>query len=99
MIKELGLGTLVGESPNELLNGYGDAVSFVLPNSHLNAIVSSCRFLEPTSETHTRRLMPDYLVRPSVEDIVSGRNVAGEFVLELIKAEAQEQEDPAQTVR
>lgn len=75
-IKDNDLGTLVGEAPGNLPNGYGEVVTFQLPNSRLYLCVSCAAFTRADTTT------TDELVEP---DIYCESNDAIPMLYELIK--------------
>lgn len=53
------LGTVIGEVSSNMPNHYGDITFVSLENTHLYASVSHKRFLRPSGETESRRIVPD----------------------------------------
>lgn len=58
-IKDNDLGTLIGEPPGNIPNGYGDVAVFQLPNSGLYFQVSTKKFSRIDGDTTEKLVMPD----------------------------------------
>ncbi|MGL4735827.1 MAG: S41 family peptidase [Cellulosilyticaceae bacterium] len=80
------LGTVVGEPTSNNPNSYGDVLQFQLPNSQIRYQVSMKRWVRPDqSKNNEDTLMPDVLVKPTLDEWVSGRDIILERTIELIK--------------
>ena len=61
MIKDNGLGKVIGKAPANDPNGYGDVVHFYMPNSNLFMQVSYKKFHRVNQVTTEKWVEPDYL--------------------------------------
>ena len=61
MIKDNGLGKVIGQAPGNDPNGYGDVVHFYMPNSNLFMQVSYKKFHRVNQATTEKWVEPDYL--------------------------------------
>lgn len=76
LMKDNNVGELVGETPGNMPNSYGDILSFQLPNSKLHMYVSYKKWYRIDQTRADEALTPDYSV-PQREAL--------EKVYELIK--------------
>ena len=60
MIKDNGLGKVIGQAPANNPNGYGDVVHFYMPNSRLFMQVSYKKFHRVNQATTEKYVEPDY---------------------------------------
>jgi len=60
MIKDNGLGKIIGESPANDPNGYGEVVHHRLPESNIFMMISSKHFLRVNQNTSEKYVEPDY---------------------------------------
>ena len=61
MIKDNGLGKVIGKAPANDPNGYGDVVHFYMPNSNLFIQISYKKFHRVNQNTTEKWIEPDYL--------------------------------------
>lgn len=69
-------------------NTSGSFLKFTLPNTQLKGRVPLCKFVVETkinSIPFGRGLLPDYEIRPTIQDFLAGKDVELEFVKKLIK--------------
>lgn len=88
-IKDLRIGTIIGEETGGLATSYGDIYYFQLPRTKLIAGVSFKRFVRPSGEEDGRGVLPDHEVIVRPEEWRSGKDPAVEFTLNLISAQAR----------
>ena len=60
MIKDNGLGKVIGQAPANNPNGYGDVVRFYMPNSRIYMQVSYKKFHRVNQKTTEKYIEPDY---------------------------------------
>ena len=60
MIKDNGLGKVIGQAPANNPNGYGDVVHFYMPNSRIFMQVSFKHFHRVNQQTSEKYVEPDY---------------------------------------
>ena len=60
MIKDNGLGKVIGQAPANDPNGYGDVVHFYMPNSRLFMQVSYKKFHRVNQNTTEKWVEPDF---------------------------------------
>ena len=87
VVKYYKLGVLIGRETGDTMGTYGDFLTFKLPNSRLNCMVS-CKYYKTigtTRETATRGVMPDFPVISLLEDGWERRDKALEFAYKLCK--------------
>ncbi|BAS26355.1 S41 family peptidase [Limnochorda pilosa] len=81
VLSDNGLATVVGEPTGGAPSGYGDILSFTLPESGLRFTVSHKRWIRPNPERDpANSLVPDHLVPTTVEDIRLQRDPQLEWV-------------------
>ncbi len=85
IIKDYKLGTLVGEETGGLPTGYGDMFRFQLPITKLNCVVSYKSFVRPSGLVNNRGVIPDYIVKPSIDDLIKGSDKVMGFVLKKME--------------
>jgi C-terminal processing protease CtpA/Prc len=77
---------IVGEETGQPLLSNGDLNRFVLPNTKLNCFTSLSRIYMPCNNDDTMNgLIPDYIVTPSLEDLLNDKDYALEYALSLIR--------------
>jgi C-terminal processing protease CtpA/Prc len=77
---------IVGEETGQPLVSNGDLNRFVLPNTKLNCFTSLSRICMPCNNNDTMNgLIPDYIVTPSLEDLLNDKDYALEYALKLIR--------------
>ena len=59
-VKDNGIGKIIGETPANDPNGYGDVVNFSLPNSKIFMQISYKKFLRINQDTTEKYVEPDY---------------------------------------
>ena len=59
-VKDNGIGKVIGETPANDPNGYGDVVRFYMPNSRIFMQISSKKFVRIDEETSEKYVEPDY---------------------------------------
>lgn len=72
------IGKIIGESPDNSVNGYGNISLFLLPNSHLYFSVSTTLFCRANPAIESDYIIPDTFCRASDAEV---------FVHQLIAAE------------
>lgn len=68
MIRDFGLGKIVGSATGGLPNSFGDCYYFHLPNTKLFVSVSQKLFVRPSGNENDNDLTPDYVVYQTDED-------------------------------
>lgn len=77
------IGDETGGNPHIIC---GNARSITLPNTGMQVEISTLRYvIRNPSENTGRGLMPEHRVRPTVDDLIAGRDVELELALDLIK--------------
>jgi len=85
LVKDNGLGVLVGEPTGNGSNGPIDALSFRLPNSGIRISVSFALQLRPDPRKRkSRMLKPDLRVSQTVQDFLDGRDSILESAKRLV---------------
>jgi C-terminal processing protease CtpA/Prc len=73
IIKDNGLGIIIGEPTGNAPSSYGDAPSFQMPNSGFCFCVSHKKFVRPNPDNDPEYgLYPDIPVNRTIDDIVAG---------------------------
>jgi hypothetical protein len=86
VIKDNKLAKIVGEETNEPACMFGEMDMFWLPHSRLRVAFSVKSWTPPAGSCNgTRGVVPDVVVRKSVNDFLTGRDVILERALGLIK--------------
>jgi C-terminal processing protease CtpA/Prc len=85
IIKDYNLCTLVGEETGGLPTGYGDTFRFQLPITKLNCTVSYKSFIRPNGLVDNHGVIPDYIVKPSIDDLIKGKDRVMDFVINKIE--------------
>ncbi|MDB5069354.1 MAG: hypothetical protein JWM87_465 [Candidatus Eremiobacteraeota bacterium] len=73
-VKDFGLGTLVGEETGEPALSTGETYSFQLPNSRLNAWVTTKLFLPSKPHPNGEGVVPDIHAPTTPHDLAQGRD-------------------------
>lgn len=77
------IGMIIGSESSYSPCGYGDILAWELPNTKIRGSVSHKIFIRPNSnDCNDGVLVPDVLLRSSWEDVVSGKDICWELVLE-----------------
>lgn len=88
-IKDMKLGTLVGEETGGLASCYGDSYFFMLPNTQIEVAVSHKYFLRPGGFDDGRGVLPDHEVKADPVEMAKGNDAVLERTLELIRDRGQ----------
>lgn len=87
MLQDANIGTFIGEEAggNSHQNTSGYRPVLILPHSKLRALIPTERFLLNVHSPNTGHgVIPDYAVRPSIQDILGKKDVVLNFTLNLI---------------
>ncbi|WII35886.1 S41 family peptidase [Paenibacillus thiaminolyticus] len=97
VVKDNGIGMIVGEAPGGKPSSYGDILSFELPESKFRLFISFKWIERPytTLKNHYEdTLQPDIYVPTTYEDLVQGRDPQLEMIKKLIREERQQERIP-----
>jgi C-terminal processing protease CtpA/Prc len=90
IVKDNGLGTIIGEPTGNAPSSYGDAPSFQMPNSGFCFCVSHKKFVRPNPDNDPEDgLYPDILVNRSINDIIAGVDTQLEKLKAIITTETK----------
>lgn len=84
-MKDYHFATLIGEETGQPANPYGGTYRFTLPNTHLQASVSTGKTYRPSGQDPGRGVMPDFEVREDQGDLEKGIDTVMEFTRQLIR--------------
>jgi C-terminal processing protease CtpA/Prc len=84
-IKDHEIGKIIGEETGGWPTCYGDVICFTLPNSKISVGCSFKYFVRPSGEDTRAGVIPDYIVEPQPEDLITGKDRVMEFTLNLIE--------------
>lgn len=90
VVKDNGIGMIVGEAPGGKPSSYGDILSFELPESKLRLFISFKWFERPytTLKNHYENALQPYIYVPTTYgDLVQGRDPQLEMIKKLIREE------------
>jgi len=87
-IKDLGVGTIVGEETGGLASSYGDVFSVELPNSELDLGISYKYFLRTGGFDNGRGVIPDIRIEAAQIKRVEGKDPVLSSLLEKIDGES-----------
>ena len=79
-----GQGTIIGEETGGVTVSFGDVHVFILPNTGLKIMTSWEQAFGSCGIDNQRGVIPDYIVKNSIEDYVNHTDRALEFTLDLI---------------
>ncbi len=82
--KHYNMGLILGEETGGVLNSFGEMIILNLPNTNLSAYCSIKRFVHPGYDGKVSGVVPDIEIKPSLEDIIDERDVAIEYVINLV---------------
>jgi C-terminal processing protease CtpA/Prc len=85
-IKDFSIGKVIGEETGNLATSYSDPISFTLPNSKINVCCSCKYFVRPSGKDTCAGVIPDYIVEPQPEDLITGKDRVMEYALNLIES-------------
>ncbi len=85
VMKDYHFATLVGEETGELANALGNNFFIVLPNTHLQASVSSAISYRPSGKITGHGVIPDFTVKESLADRKNGIDATLKFTENLIR--------------
>ena len=86
MIKDNGLGTIIGEPTGNAPSSYGDVPTFQMPNTGFSFTVSHKRFVRPNPDNDPAdALYPDVPVHTTIDDIINGTDPQLEKLKAIIK--------------
>jgi C-terminal processing protease CtpA/Prc len=83
VVKDFGLGTLVGEETGGLACSFGDTYPFRLPNSQIEVRTSYKYFIRPSGEITEGGIQPDHRMLETAADVAAGRDAAMELARQL----------------
>lgn len=89
VIKDMKLGTLVGEETGGLASCYGDSYPFELPNTRIEVEVSHKYFVRSGGFDDGHGVLPDYEARETPTDTTRGEDAVLVRTLQLIRTRAQ----------
>jgi hypothetical protein len=90
IIKDNGLGTIIGEPTGNAPSSYGDIPTFQMPNTGFAFTVSHKRFIRPNPDNDPQdALYPDVPVYTTIDDIINGTDPQLERLKEMIKESEQ----------
>jgi hypothetical protein len=81
------MGTVVGEETGGVLTAFGDIIPIELPNTKLTAWCPYKKFVHPCADDQVHGVIPDVEITTTQDDIHSGRDVALEYIKNLISKE------------
>jgi len=83
IVKENGLGTVVGEPTGNPPSHFGDVVFFTTPAIGLELTVSHKHFVPPSKapSEFVRTLTPDVTVETTIEDVLNGHDRQMAYVI------------------
>lgn len=84
-IKDVQLGTLIGEETGGVPSSFGDVYQFVLLHTGILGGVSYKYFVRPNGASDGHGVLPDREVPTTAADIVQGRDPVLEYAIQLIK--------------
>lgn len=74
-IKDNKISTLIGESPDEPINDYGNPFLFYLPKSHILVTTPTASFYASSrADTDTSKVIPDIMVKPDKNSLLKGED-------------------------
>ena len=79
-----GEGTIIGEETGGVTVGFGDVHIFKLPNTGLKIMTSWEQAFSSCGIDNQRGVIPDYIVKNSIEDYINHKDKVIEFTLNLI---------------
>lgn len=83
---------IVGEETGQPLLSNGDLNKFVLTNTKMTCFTSLSKIYMPCNNSGTLKgVVPDYIVTPSLEDLLIDKDYTLEYTLKLIKENKQKQ--------
>jgi hypothetical protein len=85
IIKYNKIGKIVGEETGDTVISFSNSLLFELPNSRLVARSSTQYSIGLSAEKHGKGVIPDYKVEFQPEDLITGKDRALEFTLNLIE--------------
>jgi hypothetical protein len=85
LIKDYKLGIIIGQETGGLASGYGDRFVFELPNTRIKVGVSYKWSLRPSGIDDNRGVIPDIILKPSLQDLLFDKDLQMEYMLTLIK--------------
>jgi len=90
IIKDNGLGTIIGEPTGNAPSSYGDVPTFQMPNTGFAFSVSHKRFVRPNPENDPAdALYPDVPVYTTIDDIIKGTDPQVEKLKAMIRKSDQ----------
>lgn len=86
VFQDTGAATIVGEPTTNNPNSYGDILSFQLPHSTIGYSVSHKKWVAANSDRESQdALIPDVLIKPTLEEAVRHEDVLMRWIEEQIK--------------
>ncbi|QZE13624.1 hypothetical protein K4L44_13770 [Halosquirtibacter laminarini] len=77
------IGIVIGDKSSYKPCSYGDLLSFELPNTKIKGFVSHKIFKRPdASQCNIECLVPDVLLQPTWNDLLEGKDIYWNWVLE-----------------
>jgi peptidase S41-like protein len=85
LIKDYKLGEIIGQETGGIPTGYGDRFNFELPNTKTKVSVSYKWSLRPSGVDDNRGVIPDIILKPSLQNLLSEKDFEMDYALNLIK--------------
>ena len=85
LIKDFELGEIIGQETGGIPTGYGDRFNFELPNTKTKVSVSYKWSLRPSGIDDDRGVIPDIILKPSLQNLLSDKDFEMDYVINMIK--------------
>ncbi len=85
LFRDYNIGTIIGQETGGIPSCYGDTYSFILPCSGLNATVSYKHSIRPSGENNGKGVLPNVIIKPSIDDLLNDRDLEMDYVMKQIK--------------
>ncbi len=79
------MGTIIGEETGGVTTAFGDIIPLQLPNTKLDAFCPHKKFILPCDDGKVHGVIPDIEIKPTTEDIKTGRDAAIEYIIKSVK--------------
>lgn len=87
MVKYYHLGPIIGEESCASYSCNDNGNPHILPNTQLTLICPESTYSVAISGLKRGRgIMPDYVVKPTISDVISGKDTVLQFALKIIRA-------------
>ncbi len=85
VVKCYKIGTIIGSETGQPMIAYGDTYNYFLPNTNLSCGIAKQKFVLCCARTEGQGVIPDYIIKPDLNDRLKGIDTEMDFTLRFIE--------------